>query len=573
MFPSLLGFRIGIFCPSMRSELDNSVQLTPAVEDVQRYISYYDKFKGTMAGGRRALATEEVAPVQTVARGRSRIEILKDQIFQKNAETYKDAARMNEVAEVCRQKEIVVIEDAKQKETEKEEVCLLATKAEADKTTANKVATNTLITSKVEENPSGLFSESEKKPDLQLKYEIEAEDPIEKKESPEIKEDSTLDNSSVGNKEDSSHDSTAKQESDDVSLATGNISDFSAFCGNSKGGGLIEDEDLLSDADLTEFYTKMMQKKSTIVEKEPVSSELDVEGTGDSYSLDDLSIDKKCPPRSEPSACLENAPSILSSRSTVVEPATIPLSVPARPMRIGSEIAEDFDLCETRPFLLKCAELSFSASKVSKNLLVSCPSKAANRLSQPRVLSPIFSKAHLASRPHAFRVPGFVVADRPSFSIHGSIITEEGTLHYIMVSLASDESAGSLPASMHSWFICKDLSKVFPNISGSSAITAKIAEMDDATYNAFIVSDVVSEVHRRSGFLLHAGKRMALKIIGRTLSACLDGKIHSFVRLPGASIERIDKNRFAVAGMTFECSCEREREAWFDAIVEEISML
>uniref|UniRef100_A0A1B6HHQ7 Uncharacterized protein n=1 Tax=Homalodisca liturata TaxID=320908 RepID=A0A1B6HHQ7_9HEMI len=228
----------------------------------------------------------------------------------------------------------------------------------------------------------------------------------------------------------------------------------------------------------------------------------------------------------------------------------------------SSELAGDFRNFKARPALFRCRPLSCPSQVVSKNLFTSCVNKEYSNATEKTLADaltvsvPLFSRQDLASQRHVFRGPGAVMSSRPTLRFHSSILTEQGVLYYLSVSGGGENS----------WFVRKSL-----DIRADVAsVVSELNALPDRDFNAFIVSDVVTSVFRRTSYVYYNGRIVLLKFVGRSLCVCDGKRIVHVVRLDGAAVARLDGARpsFVVGGTAFGSSCIAERDEWFGCIAK-----
>ena len=216
---------------------------------------------------------------------------------------------------------------------------------------------------------------------------------------------------------------------------------------------------------------------------------------------------------------------------TEIEPTSLELKQSSLPTT--RELLEDFSLFSSRPTFLNIPQ-------ILKPTLYSISTK--NLYNGQNLL---FSKSDLLSKEFTFRAPGSPLSSRPILTPISSILTETSILHYIKVSVQSADT---------NWMILKELNdsdKLIPNNS-------------DEELNRFILTDVVTEVFRRSNFLIYDHRVVIGKFIGKTL--CLCSGMACLKSLACMKIEKIGRAKMLIDGIELEVSCETERNEWFETI-------
>ncbi|KAI4292686.1 hypothetical protein PAPHI01_1960 [Pancytospora philotis] len=544
----------------MRSELDQNVCVPPVEGDIKYYIQYYDKLMDTM--GRKSVvvegssdeSAEEPAAVPAPVGVRTRIEQLKEQMLERSGTSYANRERMAEVEQLCKLKEEVVFENPAGSAA----VASVPKAEKPEERAPEPVDSSPSIAAREEAKPEPLESRADP-------FIVYATGPYEYRPSSAVKVDAAVPvNSSTVKAGASPIQPEHESEADDSSLSVEDTV-YPSQMANRSGlsNGLIEDElDSLCDDDLAEFYVKMDKKKNEL---------------GSSRDVMEESVpvsEEKCEEASFTTNVKEDwAPSVtLQPKEYTPETFTAP-SVSCDPLPTGQRLVGDFRFAESRPFLFRCPTLSFNSSKASKNLLVQCINKDYSNKSKNtslHVMAPVLSKLHIESETHVFRAPGAMLPGRPSISIYSSVLSEDSVLYYLHVSTADgDASRVSLHDIADGWLIRKDLPRLLRGASGAAVMLARINEMDDRAYSAFVLSDIVSEVHRRSAYVLYNGRKVSIKFLGSTLSVCNGSRVLAFVKMQGAAVAKLNRNGFVVSGMAFECSCEKERDAWYDAVTKE----
>lgn len=315
------------------------------------------------------------------------------------------------------------------------------------------------------------------------------------------------------------------------------------------------DADSAASFDFSEFNLKLNERIKEINEEERLANHSILMKDAVPESLGSKAAGPEAEYKSAESSTDSDAVSITKistdPKTAKIAESTVIEEKPAGCSRLPSsmDIIADFCNFRTRPALLKCPALSDIAPAASKNLYMGfavggvLPSRAV----------PLFSRSHLMSEPIVFRAPGPAVSGRPTLAIHSSVTTENGALHYIRVTSGSAR-----------WYIRKNLSPE------PEAALAQLASLPDEKLSAFVLSDVVTEVFRRSSYVVYRGQIVLLKIVGRTLCICMGNVCTDIIKLDArAAVRKIDvggKHGFMVGDAVFHCSCAVECDEWCSAI-------
>jgi len=247
---------------------------------------------------------------------------------------------------------------------------------------------------------------------------------------------------------------------------------------------------------------------------------------------------------------------------------TNPLEKPAKSiLPKSSEFLENFIKSEDRPAFLHSPLLKQKPAVHSKTLYIN------NRL--------IFSNCHTSKLKQDFRAPGIILGSRPSISLKNSVISEDGILHYVKVSAkvctespnmknknAFDSEDGMKDVC---WYLLKDIFKIGCISTNSFAEVGyflNLMSSDDTRLNTFILSDIVSTVHRRTNYLFFDGCKYVGKFVGSTLCICINDRIIKILCLGDKDlIWKEDDLRISVDGHFISFSCKAERDEWFDVIM------
>lgn len=196
----------------------------------------------------------------------------------------------------------------------------------------------------------------------------------------------------------------------------------------------------------------------------------------------------------------------------------------------SAELIEDFTRFPERPKFLNIKQPSPVPAHI----------KHINIYNNKQLL---FSQADIKFSETVFRGPGSILLTRPHAVLSNSILSEDGVLYYVKVFTEDQETT---------WHVLKRFRN--PELE-----LAKVTASDEAL-SAFIQSDIVSEVHRRSSYVLFNGVRAAGLIVGECLCLCINGKcIKTIVR---RQIEKQGKLGLEVDGNSLQFSCELERNEW-----------
>ncbi|KAM0680506.1 hypothetical protein GINT2_001194 [Glugoides intestinalis] len=196
----------------------------------------------------------------------------------------------------------------------------------------------------------------------------------------------------------------------------------------------------------------------------------------------------------------------------------------------SADLIEDFTSFEERPKFLNIKQPS----------LIPVHIKHINIYNKKQLL---FSKADQKFNEPVFRGPGKILPTRPHVVLSNSILSEDGVLYYVKVFTEDQKTV---------WYALKRFRT--PELD-----LAKVTANDEAL-NAFIQSDIVDEVHRRSSYVLFNGIRAVGMIVGDCLCLCVGGKCIKAIRR--RQIEKQGRLGLEVDGNSLEFSCELERNEW-----------
>lgn len=152
-----------------------------------------------------------------------------------------------------------------------------------------------------------------------------------------------------------------------------------------------------------------------------------------------------------------------------------------------------------------------------------------------------FSKADFLSKEFLFRSPGQVLTARPVLTVLNSILSESKRLYYIKVSTDTSH-----------WIVLKE-------DFGSEQLMSS-----DLALSQFILTDVVTEVYKRSSYLIYDHRIVVGKFIGTSLCLCVG--IACLRSLPCRAVEKVSRTKMLIDGIELELSCESERNEWIETI-------
>jgi len=256
----------------------------------------------------------------------------------------------------------------------------------------------------------------------------------------------------------------------------------------------------------------------------------------------DKSIDKSAQTSAQTSNMASNMTPVELLKSNTNSPNNIKALIekleinrppPKSSLPSSSEILQDFTRFPSRPSFLKVT----SGIKHPQCI------KTDNLYRNQNIL---FSKIDLSSSPFVFRGPGCILQSRPSISLSNSVVTELGIKHYVKVHAGAETG----------WVVLKSLDEPEADIGRIS--------QNDRLLSSFILSDVTSEIYKRTSFLIFNGKRCIGKIIGQSLCICINEKIIKAIRICG--ITRMGSKKIRVDAAEIELSCEIERDEWLSVL-------
>lgn len=254
----------------------------------------------------------------------------------------------------------------------------------------------------------------------------------------------------------------------------------------------------------------------------------------DSISSDSLEIPASLNEPSLPSSRLKSLIDRLESHSGIFSDLSLHSKV-SQPLPSSSQIIQDFTRFPTRPSCLQVNPIIPSPSSINSQNLY-------------KNHQPLFSKSLLDATPVLFRGPGMVLDSKPTLNLSNSILTEVGVKYYITVS-ASPQSC---------WVLLKSLSNPLSEINQ--------VLKNDKMLASFILSDISTEIYKRTPFLMFNRNISIGKIIGQCLCICINGKCIKAIRI--GRIEKRGNERLSVDGTELEFSCETERNEWFKVLNE-----
>ncbi|ELA41136.1 uncharacterized protein VICG_01835 [Vittaforma corneae ATCC 50505] len=204
----------------------------------------------------------------------------------------------------------------------------------------------------------------------------------------------------------------------------------------------------------------------------------------------------------------------------------------------SSELIQDFTKFPSRPSFLKIpSHLPDLRCIKSENLY--------------RNKNILFSNIDVSLSPFVFRGPGPVLSSKPHLSLCNSLLTEVGVRHYIKV-----HTPGTTKDLSSIWYVLKQLEDPEFNLA--------LLSKDEHSLSSFILSDIVTDIYKRTSFILFNGEKVLGKLIGRTLCLCTKDKC-----IKAIGIERVEKTGkvgITVNGVNLELSCETERNEWVSVL-------
>lgn len=198
------------------------------------------------------------------------------------------------------------------------------------------------------------------------------------------------------------------------------------------------------------------------------------------------------------------------------------------------EFLDDYSLFSSRPSFLN----------ISQTVNPTIHSVTTRNLYNGKNL--IFSNSDTLSKEFKFRAPGAPLPNKPILTPISSILTETSVLHYIKVSVKDSDTH---------WYVLKELNNSDKLIPYNS----------DEDLNQFILTDIVTEIFKRSNFLIYDHRVVTGKFIGKALCLCKDTAC--LKSLSCSNVERISRTKMLVDGVELEVSCETERNEWIDTIM------
>lgn len=200
----------------------------------------------------------------------------------------------------------------------------------------------------------------------------------------------------------------------------------------------------------------------------------------------------------------------------------------------SSELIQDFTKFPSRPAFLKVPpKLPDLRCVKSENLY--------------RNKNILFSNIDVSFSPFVFRGPGPVLLSKPLLSLCNSLLTEVGVRHYVRV-----DAHGSTRDSSSVWYVLKRLDDPVFDLA--------LLSKNEHALSSFILSDIVTDIYKRTSFILFNGEKVLGKFIGKTLCLCVKDRCIKAIGIE--KVEKVGKVRVSVSGVNLELSCETERDEW-----------
>lgn len=204
---------------------------------------------------------------------------------------------------------------------------------------------------------------------------------------------------------------------------------------------------------------------------------------------------------------------------------------------LSSQIIQDFTKFPNRPSFLN------SSSSIKTKSCI-------NSTSLYRKKNILFSNSDVHSIPFVFRSPGNILSTKPILLLCNSILTELGTRYYIKV---QGKSMGNGIV----WYILKKLEE--------PEFELGLISKNDSSLSNFILSDVVTEVYKRTNYLIYKEEKLLGKIIGNSLCICRNDKCIKAIGIE--EIEKKGRNSILFGNKEIiSFSCEVERDEWIEVL-------
>lgn len=174
--------------------------------------------------------------------------------------------------------------------------------------------------------------------------------------------------------------------------------------------------------------------------------------------------------------------------------------------------------------------------------------KSKSLYSEGRML---FSNSQISNVKPVFRAPGIILENKPIITQQNSILSEDGVLYYYKVT-----SASSIDKRPLSWFLLK---RELINMSQINDCHELIK---------FIHTDIVTSINKRTNYLLYQESKATGLFLGSSIGICINGNIIKVLEIKKNNFQKDNYNKILLDDSELKFSCEEERDAWYELILE-----